>query len=83
MSSVYSHFDYSVFIILASGERWSQGAFQSHNSRGRALSSCEEGGMDVGRKERQGWMETRQKDTGAELIKISMTRVETVQQQST
>ena len=47
MSSVYSHFDYSVFIILASGERWSQGAFQSHNSRGRALPSCEEGGMDV------------------------------------
>jgi len=47
MSYVYSHFDYSVFIILASGERWSRGAFQSHNSRGRALSSCVEGGMDV------------------------------------
>ena len=39
--------------------------------------------MGVGRKERQGWMDTRQKDTGAELIKISMTMVETVQQQST
>lgn len=46
---MYSHFEYSVFIIsLASGERWSwEEAFQSHNSRGWALSSCEEGGMDV------------------------------------